>query len=381
MSWYFTYDNSHLSEALQKKLQQFGLLNDIPATSITTAGTRFIKNFFTPDGYPHLGEDSLEDTQFPFIFPAIAPWYTGAAIPAAITQMAPLFRQTACKAAVEWLHTLTSAADPSGPQDARTETFHGLAFQEPFNGVQYTVAFPDTRIETSSHGFAAIVPIADSYWNNHEWEKQGAIPLYARQMAQFQLWCWERFAEESGYQIEAPTTAFVVRICGNLSVDCAIRTVEYNPKEAKALAQRILKAKQQEAQKGLYWKRHIDKPMTWTEKLDQEAFRINDNDQYELVVQFMRARSAKKAIERELKQVSEEMDAIAVKLADQIPTGNVQGKYTLPDGTFCTVTHQKRRTREKKVSPELLRSLFPEVADDFISAGSSKRTYVTIEAI
>lgn len=383
--WNFAFDNAPLRPELQDKLARFGVLQAIPQTKFlggaVCPNVRFVKDFFTEDGFPHLASNtSLEDTPFPYLFPAIAPWYTGAAIPAAVTDMAPLYRQTACKAAMDWLHTLTDAADPTGPQEKATETFHGLAFQEVYNGENYTVAFPDTRIDTNSHGPAAVVLIADSYWNNTEWEKSGSVPLYAYQMAQFQLWCWERFSAESGYHVEAPTTAFIVRICGNLPIDCTIRTVDYSPVEAQAMVNRIFKAKAQEAQKGLYWKRFIEQPRTWNEKLENDAFHTDNADLHELVVQYMKARSNKKAIERELNEVTAKMDGIAVKLASLIPTGNLQGKYTLPDGTICTVTHQSRRARSKSTSPELVRSLFPE-CQDCIKTSAGKRTWVTIEAL
>ena len=95
----------------------------------------------------------------------------------------------------------------------------------------------------------------------------------------------------------------------------------------------------------------------------------------------MKARSNKKNIERELKEVTDRMDAIGVKLASLIPTGMLQGKYTLPDGTICTVTHQQRHSRGgSTIPPEMVRSLFPEL-DSCIASTSAKRTYVTIEAL
>ena len=381
--WYFAFNNAPLRPELQDKLNKFGILKALPETYLPNEqNVRFISNFFTPDGFPHLSEGTkATEVNYPYIFPAIAPWYTGAAIPAALAEMDPMFRQTACTAALRWLHTLTDAADPNGPQEKATETFHGLAFQEVYGGVNYTFAFPDTRIDTNSHGPAAIVLIADSYWNNEAWEKSGSVPLYAKQQALFQLWCWDHFASKCGYQIEAPTTAFIVRICGNLPIDCTIRTLDYNPAEAEALVTRICKAKAQEQQKGLYWKRYIDKPQSWMEKLTNEAFHPNDPDLHELIVQYMKARSNRKAIEREVNEVTEKMEGIAVKLATMIPAGAIQGKYTLPDGTICTVSHQARRSRSgNSVSADLVRSLFPELSG-CISTSETRRQYLTIEAL
>ena len=243
-NWYFTYNNAPLSDALQQKLMHYGVLKNLPDGYLPNeAQTRFIQDFFTPDGYPKLSEGmKSSEVSYPYLFPAIAPWYDMTSIPAVVVEMSPLYRQTACEAALSWLYNLTEAAEPGTTHSDCYRTFHALAFQETVHTTAHTFAFPDTRIETSSHGTAAVILIADSYWNNAEWEKQGSVPLYARQQAMFQLWCWNKYAEKSNYQVEAPTTAFIVRICGNLAVDCTIRTVEFNPKEAEALVNRICKA-------------------------------------------------------------------------------------------------------------------------------------------
>lgn len=385
-NWYFAFDNAPLSEALQEKLNMYGILKSVPKTNVSgSSETRFVKDFFTPDGYPRLNEGvKLEDVSFPYIFPAIAPWYDGAAIPSAIVKMDPLYRQTACEASLSWLFNLMGAAKAVG-STKNSRTFHGLSFQEEIHGVTHTFAFPDTRIEAMTHGgTAAVVLIADSYWNNGEWEKQGSVPLYARQQAMFQLWCWDQFgnkvASDSHYTGDIPTKAFIVRICGDLAADCTIRTVEYNRKEAQELVNRICKARIQEPQRGLYWKRNIEAPQTWAEKVENEAFVTDDEDLYDLVVAYMKARSARKNIERELNDVVSKRDGIAVHLASCIPATDLQGTMALADGTHCTVTHQLKRASRKTVAPDLVRSFFPAL-EEFIVASGQERTTVTIDVL
>ena len=383
-NWYFSFDNAPLSASLQNKLQQCGILKDVPDTYLPNEPeTRFIKDFFTPDGFPKI-ETGLKHSEvaYPYIFPAIAPWYDGAAIPSVIVDMDPLYRQTACEAALSWLFNLTSAADSSCSVADCSRTFHGLAFQEEINGTNHTFAFPDTRISTSSHGTAAVVLCADSYWNTDDWAKQGSVPLYARQQAMFQLWCWNKFAEKSGYAVDPINVAFIVRICGNLAVDCTIRTIFYNDNEAGALIRRICKARDMEAQRGLYWKRNAVNAQTWMEKLNDEAFHTDSADLHDLIVQYMKARSDRKQIERVLMEVENKMEAIAVELASHIPAGDIQGTYDLPDGSVCTVTHQHKRSHRSipTISPDMVRSFFPNL-DACISPSGSVRTRVTIEAL
>ena len=378
--WYFAYD-AHLSEALQKKLDKAGLLAPLPETKKTGDDVRFVKDYFTPDGYPHLGNDvKVGEVKYPFLLPVIAPWYTGAAIPSVLLDMDSLYRQTACQAALSWLNTLVEEAEPTGPIEKATQTFHGLAFQETIGGNTFTFAFPDTRIDTNSHGPAAVILIADSYWNNEDWEKQGSVPLYARQQAMFQLWCWQQYADKCDDPIDAPKTAFVVRISGNLAIDCTIRTVEYNEREAVTLVNRVCKAKAAEAPTDNYQKRKITPIQTWAEKIDNQAYITEDADLYELVVQYMKARKARKAIEKELDAVVAERDGIAVALASYIPAGELQGYMDLTNGTKCTVTHQPKRARNTTISPDIVRSFFPSYEGCIVASGQHRKT-VTIDVL
>lgn len=383
--WYFSFDNAPLSLALQEKLDKAGLLRAIPTVRDASPETRFAKDFFTADGFPHMGSDmELSEVVFPYLFPAIAPWYDNATIPAAIMEMDALYRQSACEAALAWLFTLMEASGATNHIDT-SRTFHGLAFQETIHGVPQTFCFPDTRIGViSKNAPAAVVLIADSYWNNEAWEKQSAVPLYARQQAQFQLWCWDRFADklpaDSPFCEEIPRTAIIVRISGNLSVDCTIRTVDYNPKEAFSLVDRICKAKAQEPQKGLYWKRNIETVQKWAEKIENEAYITENVDLHELIVEYMKARSTRKRIERELDEVSAKQDGIAMQLADAIPDGDIQGTLDLSDGTKCAVTHTRKRASSRSIPPDLVRSFFPHL-DEFIDASGQERTTVTVNVL
>ena len=378
--WYFAFDNAPLSQTLQSRLS--AMLESIPDTTVNSPSLRFVKNFFTADGYPHLNDGVKSyETAYPYIFPAIAPWYDMASIPSTVVEMDPLYRQTACEAALSWLFTTTSASGISvGGENSRT--FHGIAFQEEVQGVEHIFAFPDTRIASPVvGGTAAVVLITDSYWNNEDWEKAGSVPLYARQQAMFQLWCWEQFAirlpANSNFTGEIPSSALIVRISGNLAVDCTIRRVDYDPKEANALINRICKARNMEAQQGLYWKRNVQRFETWNEKIANEAYIAEDDDLHELVTSYMKAHSDRKAIENEHKEVSARMDAIAVELASRIPAGEQQARLEMSDGTIFTVSHQLRRTgRRSAFSPDVLRSFFPHL-DGFITAGSRRET-VTI---
>lgn len=378
--WYFAFDNAHLSQSLQEKLDKAGVLAPIPETKLT-GDVRFVKDYFTPDGYPHLAAGvKVGEAKYPFLFPAIAPWYDGAGIPADLLEMDALYRQTACEAALSWLNTLIEEAEPNGPIEKATQTFHGLAFQEMVAGMTYTFAFPDTRVDTDSHGPAAVVLIADSYWNNSDWEKQSSVPLYARQQAMFQLWCWNKFAEKSGDLVDAPTTAFIVRINGNLAIDCTIRTVAYNEAEANALVNRICKAKMQEPQRGDYWKRNIVPYQTWAEKIDNEAYITNDADLYALITQYMKVRKERKAIEKELDEVTAQRDAISVQLASFIPAGDLQGYLDLADGSKGTVSHQPKRSRSRSIAPDILRSFYPAFEACISTSGAYRKT-VTVDVL
>lgn len=378
--WAFAFDNAPLAQTLIDKLADLKILPEVAMTNMAgNTDVSFIKDFFTADGYPKLDGVDLANTAYPYIFPVSAPWYDGASIPAATLEMDPKYRQTACEAALSWLSNLVNTQVSS----ANSLSFHGVAFQEEIDGVIHTFAFPDTRLANANCSNSgdysnAVVLIADSYHNEDDWAKQGSVPLYARQQAMFQLWCWEQFAQKSGYKGYVPTAAYIVRICGNLPTDCSIRTVTYDRKEAQALVKRICKARNLEATKGCYWKRNVESPQAWSEKLENEAWHCDDEELYKLTVQYMKARSDRKANERELKKVTDRMDAIAVELASRIPTGHLQGQLTLPDGTICTIAHNRSRGSVPSISPEWVRSFFPHQENCILTTSQERKT-VTID--
>lgn len=379
--WNFNFEGASIPEALAKKAEAAGILNAIPETKGNQNGYMFAKDFFTADGYPAIAGLDATKTSYPYIFPALAPWYTGAALPEAIVEMDAMYRQTACEAASMNLFSLIQKATGTKVYES-SRTFHGIAFMEEVEGEQHLFAFPDTLIRPSTTatgaGPAAVVLIADSYENNADWEKTSGVPLYARQQAMLQLWCWNRYHSMSSYPHPAPQFAYIVRICGNLPSDCIVRTVHYNPAEAESLVKRICKARTQEPQKGLYWKRNTQKNQTWSEKLE-EAYYPNDDNLYDLVAAYMKTRTARKTIEREIDEVSAKMEAIAVILASRIPSGYSSGQLDLPDGKTCTVTHQRRRSSTgARISAELINSFFPQM-DNFVVPTSQERETVTID--
>ena len=381
-TWAFAFDNAPLSDSLQLKLFFHNLLNDVPATKNVSPSLPFVKDYFTADGFPKINEGMRHaDTVYPYIFPAMASWYTGATVPAAILEADPLWRQTVCQAGLKWLHTVMEAGENIAKTHNKmnSENFHALAFQQDVGGVLHTFAFPDTRIETVYHDTAAIVLIADSYWNDGDWEK-GLTPLYAREQAMLQLWCWHQFAQQapaSSCPEDIPEVAFICRVSGNLAVDCKVRTVTYIPAEAESLVRRICKARSLEAQNGLYWKRNIQKVQTWEEKIKNEAYFLDDDDVHELVCEYMKARADRKQLEKELKEIEAQQDGIAVNLASRIPAGVLQGTLDLSDGTKCSVTHTYRRPGHRTIPAELVRSFFPSMEDVIVSGGH--RETVTIE--
>lgn len=378
--WNFAFDNAPLRPELVEKLDRNGILRDVDPTAVSDSDeVRFIKDFFTHDGYPKLPDGTdLTGISYPYIFPVIAPWYDGASIPASALCMEPGYRQTACQAALTHLKNLNACGIR---QDGTNCSFHGLAFQKEVLGTTHTFAFPDTQIRSVTGLTAAVVLIADSYRNDEAWQKQAGVPLYAREQAMFQLWCWEQFADISGYNGKVPSVAFVVRICGNLPTDCTIRTVLYNRNEAEAMVKRICKARNAESTKGLYWNRNVEEYQSWSDKLTNEAYHCTDADQYDLITAYMKAKKDRKANEAELNEVSDRMTAIAIELAAAIPSGCIQGNYQLPDGTICTVTHQLRRSRAGGgISAELLRSFFPNL-EECVVATSQERETVTIDVL
>ncbi len=394
--WEFAF-GTRLDASLAKKLNDAGLLKRT-AYEISNYKPQVMlkKDFFTPDGYP-ANTDLEAVANNSFICPVMAPWYTGAPVPESILKMDKLYRQKACDAAMSWLLNPTdSAQDNTLPNSAfnrpyqnwkpRGRSFHGLRVEQTVCGQNILFWFPDTVLERGNMAkpYAAVVLIADTYDNNEDWE-HGSIPLYARQQAMFQLWCWEQFSNIHSQPV--PEEAIIVRICGNLAADCTIRTVAYNEAEAYRLVDRICKAYIQESQQNLpiYAKRNAIPTKPWQEKKQEimdNAYWPNDEDLHTTVKDYMAARSNRKQLEREVEEKEQRMQAIALELASRIPSA-VQGTLTLPNGTICTVTHRAKRSynRGATISAETLRSFFPSsLSESCITKGSERKT-VSIDVL
>lgn len=373
--WQFTF-NTSLPTKLMEKINAAGLLPETAREKLHyPANAIFYKNFFNPNGHMVLGT-ATDHT----VYPAKAPWYTGAAIADAVVNADTMYQNKACEAAYSWLAKLTHSS-PNLP--VPKPTFNGLGFSQQFGADTFSFYFPDTVIDTFSGANAksTVILIADSYENNDDWEK-GRIPQYARQQALFQLWCWKQFA--ALHSLYAPINAKVVRICGNLPADCTIRTVAYNNAEAQRLVERICRnmIAEANANKAVGSSKRVVPVKSWGEKKQEmmdSAYKPDDPDLHEATKLYMAARSNRKQLENEAKEISDRMAVIALEIASLIPEADRFGALDLSNGDHCAVSHLTRRASATTISAETLRSFFPAL-EEYIKPGSPRKL-VTIDAL
>lgn len=373
--WQFAF-NTQLPAKLVDKINTAGLLPETAQEKLHyPSNAIFYKDFFDPNG--HLASS----VAFSYtVYPAMAPWYTGAAIADAVANADTMYQNKACEAAYSWLAKL---AIPSPDATTPKPTFNGLGFTHRFGADTFSFYFPDTVINafSGSNDKSTVILIADSYENNDDWEK-GRIPQYASQQALFQLWCWKQFA--AMHTLDAPISAKVVRICGNLPADCTIRTVIYNEVEAQRLVERICRnmIAEAKANKAVGSSKRVIPVKSWVEKKQEmmdSAYTPDDPDLHDATKLYMAARSDRKKIEKEAKEISDRMAAIALEIASLIPEADRFGALDLSNGDHCAVSHSTRRATSTTISAETLRSFFPAL-EEYIKPGSPRKL-VTIDAL
>lgn len=332
----------------------------------------FEKDAFTPDGYP---VNAKPDT----IYPALLYRTIGIPVSESLTEIEPEFRRTASVAALKWLEKVLHGSTSHW-------AFNGLNFQYIIDGDPINFCFPTTSvmhtIDASHAEYCAVIPLPDTFLNDEDWEC-GMIPQYAEQQAQLLLWCHQQYALIHHGTLPADK-AFLVRIKGNISADCTVRTVSYDPKKAMRILNKIHKAVVANKVNGTGL---TDNLVTipkrdWKDEKQRDldaAYCIEDPAYYELLGKYMEARSTRKRLEAEAEEVKEQMQTLAIALASQTSVAGKRGELTDGD-TIYAVTHTPKRFTQPKISADLLRQLAPEHADA-INVSSTPRGRITIEVL
>lgn len=332
----------------------------------------FEKDAFTPDGYP---VTTKPDT----IYPALLYRTIGIPVSESLTEIEPEFRRTASVAALKWLEKVLH-------RESHQWDFDGLNIQHTIDGEVINFCFPTTwvkhKIDNTHAEFCAVLPFPDTFLNDEDWEC-GMIPQYAEQQAQLLLWCHQQYALMHPGTLPAGK-AFLVRIKGNISADCTVRTVSYDPKKAMRILNKIHKAVVASKANGTGL---TDNLVTipkrdWKDEKQRDlddAYCIEDPAYYELLGKYMEARSTRKRLEAEAEEVKEQMQTLAITLASQTSVAGKRGELTDGD-TIYAVTHTPKRFTQPKISADLLRQLAPEHADA-INVSSTPRGRITIEVL
>lgn len=365
-----------LPGALTGKLESSGLFPRIPKDLLTEDA---IWNAFYADGTPTVPDDAI-------VYPCYANRYLSRYIPDTVQKVAPGYSRAAAVAALGWVEKLTGIGQPQFPH------ILGKRFSATINGVELNFLFPlQMVLSKDASGNTAYVPIlaiADSASNNAQWEN-GSIPDYVESQARFLLWCYRQAAILS-VKCDA-SRAIIARITGNSPDDVSIRTVLADPQKEDRLIALAAKEIQRARNNGkaLPEMKYTSQD-TWRQMYDkslEDAYQRNDETFYDLVRQYMETRSKRKAAEREANAIKEEMDAIAVALAEKIPdnAGNGVVKTNTTFGTKSytgeyKVSHVKTRFREPTVSASLVRQLYPNLTD-CIEVSTTPRGAISVEAL
>lgn len=320
----------------------------------------FTKDAFHADGAPV----SLErDT----IYPLYAPWYMGTPIPEAFLRIEESYSRTAAQAAVSWTCGIFGRnAHPGKTNDA-------LSFMCGYQDRVLTVQFPLCDLFLADG--AIVVPVADTWRNDDEWG-QGVVPSYVEQHVRFLLWCYRYYQQSCDSELVVPDRAYVTRIIGNLPTDVTVYTVLADSKLDQKVADRVLRAFSKTLDDGEnpLTNRREQPEVPWQEQREMEldgAYHTDDPALYELIQQYMAARSTRKDLEATDKRLKAEADAIAVSLA-ALTEGEASTGLLVVDKTAYTVKHTPSRKQAPKVTSALIYQFAPNHANQVIKEGSRK---------
>lgn len=366
--WEYHFDVP-LDSSIQAKLDALGL---VPGFLKSAAAPGYEKDAFTPDGYP---VDEFPST----VYPSLLYKTIGIPISENVTLVDPLFRQKAALAGLKWAEKVFAK------QEVRWN-FSGIYFNEWVHGEEVNFCFPVTSmlINVECNVFhCAVMVFPESHHDDDNWE-DGMIPQYAMMQAQLTMWCSQQYAAQHDSDFFPVDSAILVRLTGNLSVDTTIRTVDYDPKQANRILQRIAKAvKTCKASGKGYHENLVTLPTRdWKEEKQQDledAFCIDSEPFYDLVQQYMAVRSNRKRLEEEQDALKQQMDNIAIRLASRLDPQYDGGSFETA-GTVYSVSHKKRAVNPAKVTAGLVRQLAPQHIDT-IHTNVIPRGRISIEVL
>lgn len=381
MSHFDYHFHTTLPDELDQKL--VGFFPQPPC--ISAEKDSFIQDGFFPDGTPKQLRNDC-------IYPAYTGHYLGYPLPSTYLDISPLYRKTAAVAAMEWITKLLPLPDIQC--EFRHHNAELLRVDEVAPGKPLYCCFPDTAITythfdsvtgVSEIRYAPIIPWPDSNSNDEAWEK-GSIPYYAELQARLTLFCWTNsFDSLYGHRKgKAPDRAYIVRVTGNTPGDLTIRCVKADLHADYAVFNRVFKAfrRAYSAGKSPMDNLNRNEQMTWFEQRNEaesEAYQISDPDTYALIQRYMQVRSHRKTLEAQKDQLDNDMQCIAISLAQKTGIDKMEGKVTDGSVTY-SVTHIKARTSYATVSAETVRAFFPQYSSA-INTAEYPKGRVTIDTI
>lgn len=329
----------------------------------------FSKDAFRADNTPVSFDNNT-------IYPVYAPWYLGTLIPEAFLRVEPTYSQTAAQAAISWTTGLFVC------QGSSPETLDALTFECGYHNHIFKVQFPLCK-QPSPAADAIIVPVADTWRNESEWG-QGIVPGYVEQHVRFLLWCYRYYNQNCDSNLFVPECVYVPRIIGNLPDDVTVYTVIADPAADQKAAERVLRAfaKAQDTGTNPILNRKSQPEICWMEKRDAEladAYHTDDPELYDLIRRFMEARSRRKELEAQDKQLKAEADAIAVSLAALTKDDANTGRLDAGPVSY-TVKHTPSRKQPPKVTPPLIYQFAPNYANLVLKEGA-RRVSVSIDVL
>lgn len=309
------------------------------------------------------------------VYPIYASWYMGMPIPTAFLRIEDTYSQTAAQSAISW------TAGVFGKKHHQSKTVDALGFEYHYQDRILNVQFP-LYGPLLSDG-AIVIPVADTWRNDAEWG-QGVIPGYVEQHVRFLLWCYRYHSQNCDGGLAIPERAYVTRIIGNLPTDVSIYTIFADSGKDQKVANRVFQAfyLAQAAGRDPLFDRKEQPELSWKEKQEMEladAFHTEDSQLFDLVQQYMNARSTRKELEAEDARLKAQADAIAISLASLTKDDASAGRLVVGKTAYM-VRHTPSKKQPPKVTSALIYQFAPNHVDQVITELPGKVT-VSIDVL
>lgn len=304
-------------------------------------GMTCVSNLFFPDS-------KVLEADKRSVYPFQAPFVLGTQIPWEVAHFEPYYSRACAKAAYAYLCRVMNKVNPFSEEDR----IDGFVIER--QGWQYVIPEYITN---------PMLIVPDTFETDEYWE-DGNIPIYILQQVRLYMALIREHNVSGKYN---PSGLYVIRVKGNLTSEMDIRWIPSDPRREDALlrtADRVIAQRIAAGQAPVPEMKVLPK-RDWKEikqKKIEGFFVIEDDAAHDNLREYMALRSLRKELEKQSKDMKRQEDALALKIASQMPNAqNGTVNDPLRKRTY-SIRHTPSVKRPLTLKPEHILAFAPEYA-------------------